>query len=88
MYNTALTASHIDALSKRLRQVLESDGKITLKHRDGQEEELIVGLSNSCVFIYDTEPNLIRAFELEGSPNAKDMNICDAARWLYYRSFL
>ncbi len=33
--------------------------------------------------MYNTEPDLIAAFEIEGGPDAKELNIRDAAIWLY-----
>ena len=74
-------------LIARLKQVLnDKTGKITLTHKNGKKEDLIVGASNNCVYIYNTEPDLIRAFELEGGREAYEENIKSAACWLYRMS--
>lgn len=81
-----------DKLSSRLvarlnEHLSNKKGELTLTHRNGLKEQLIVGLVNESVFVYNTEPDLIRAFEVEGGQSAKEMNIKDAAHWLYRRSF-
>ena len=74
-------------LIARLKQVLsDKKGKITLTHKNGKKEDLIVGVSNNCVYIYNTEPDLIRAFEFEGGREAYEENIKSAACWLYRMS--
>lgn len=74
-------------LVARLKQVLNAKkGGITLTHKNGKKEDLIVGLSGDAVAIYNTEPDLIRMFELEG-PGAVEENIKAAACWLYRMSF-
>lgn len=74
-------------LIARLKQVLNAKkGSITLTHKNGKKEDLIVGLSGDAVAIYNTEPDLIKMFELEG-PGAVEANIRAAACWLYYASF-
>lgn len=74
-------------LITRLKQVLsDKKGKITLTHKNGKKEDLIIGVSNNCVYIYNTEPDLIRAFEFEGGHKAYEENIKSAARWLYMMS--
>lgn len=75
-----------DRLISRLTQIVNGDGSCELKHKNGKIEHLIVGEVNGNVFVYNDEPDLIRAFEIEG-PGAKELNITDAARWLYLRSF-
>ena len=73
-------------LIARLKQILsDKTGKITLTHKNGKKEDLIVGASNNCV--HNTEPDLIRAFEIEGECDAYEENIKSAARWLYMMSF-
>lgn len=75
-------------LIARLKQVLnDKTGKITLTHKNGKKEDLIVGASNNCVYIYNTEPDLILAFEIEGGRDAYEENVKSAARWLYMMSF-
>ena len=75
-------------LIARLKQVLsDKKGKITLTHKNGKKEDLIVGASNNCVYIYNTEPDLIRAFEFEGGCEAYEENVKSAACWLYRMSF-
>ena len=75
-------------LIARLKQVLsDKTGKITLTHKNGKKEDLIVGASNNCVYIYNTEPDLIRSFEIEGGRDAYEENVKSAARWLYMMSF-
>ena len=75
-------------LIARLKQVLsDKTGKITLTHKNGKKEDLIVGASNNYVYIYNTEPDLIRAFEIEGECDAYEENVKSAARWLYMMSF-
>ena len=75
-------------LIARLKQVLsDKKGKITLTHKNGKKEDLIVGASNNCVYIYNAEPDLIRAFEFEGGREAYEENVKSAARWLYMMSF-
>lgn len=75
-------------LVARLKQVLnDKTGKITLTHKNGKKEDLIVGASNNCVYIYNTEPDLIHAFEIEGGRDAYEENVKSAARWLYMMSF-
>lgn len=74
-------------LVARLKQVLnDKKGKITLTHKNGKKEDLIVGISNNCVYIYNTEPDLIRAFEFEGGREAYEENVKSAACWLYMMS--
>ena len=74
-------------LITRLKQVLsDKKGKITLTHKNGKKEDLIVGVSNNCVYIYNTEPDLIRAFEFEEGREAYEENIKSAACWLYRMS--
>ena len=75
-----------DKLINRLEQVVSGDGACELKHKNGTIEHLIVGCVNNNVFVYNDEPDLIRAFEVEG-PGARAINIADAAIWLYMRSF-
>jgi hypothetical protein len=70
-------------LINRMKEILSGDGHITLTHDNGIKEGLIVGESNGCVYVYNTEPDLIAAFEIEGGPDAKELNIRDAAIWLY-----
>ena len=75
-------------LIARLKQVLnDKKGKITLTHKNGKKEDLIVGASNNCIYIYNTEPGLIRAFEIEGGREAYEENVKSAACWLYRMSF-
>lgn len=75
-------------LIARLKQVLNAKkGGITLTHKNGKKEDLIVGTNNNCVYIYNTEPDLIRAFEIEGGREAYEENVRSAARWLYMMSF-
>ena len=75
-------------LIARLKQVLNAkEGGITLTHKNGKKEDLIVSVSNNCVYIYNTEPDLIRAFEIEGGSDAYEENIKSAACWLYMMSF-
>lgn len=74
-------------LITRLKQVLsDKKGKITLTHKNGKKEDLIIGVNNNCVYIYNTEPDLIRAFEFEGGHEAYEENIKSAACWLYRMS--
>lgn len=75
-------------LIARLKQILsDKTGKITLTHKNGKKEDLIVGVSNNCVYIHNTEPDLIRSFEIEGGRDAYEENVKSAARWLYMMSF-
>lgn len=74
-------------LTARLKQVLDSEEKLVLRHRNGITEELIVGTTGDSVFVYNTEPDLVRAFEVEGGPSAREINIAECAKWLYWRSF-
>lgn len=74
-------------LVARLKQVLsDKKGKITLTHKNGKKEDLIIGVNNNCVYIYNTEPDLIRAFEFEGGREAYEENVKSAACWLYRMS--
>ena len=74
-------------LIARLKQVLNTkEGGITLTHKNGTKEDLIAGLSGDTVTIYNTEPDLIKMFELEG-PGATEANITAAACCLYHISF-
>lgn len=74
-------------LIARLKQVLnDKKGGITLTHKNGKKEDLIVGLSGDAVAIYNTEPDLIKMFEIEGA-GAIEENIRAAACWLYHMSF-
>ena len=83
-----ITKSHSDKLVARLNEHFsKKEGELILTHKNGIKEPLIVGLVGTSVMVYNTEPDLIRAFEIEGSPAAKDMNIKAAAHWLYARSF-
>jgi hypothetical protein len=71
-------------LVARLKQVLsDKKGRITLTHDNGEKEGLIVGETNGCVYIYNTEPDLITSFEIEGGQEARDINIKNAALFLY-----
>ena len=75
-------------LVARLKQVLnDKKGGITLTHKNGKKEDLIVSANNNCVYIYNTEPDLIRAFEIEGGYEAYEENVRSAAIWLYRMSF-
>ena len=75
-------------LIARLKQVLnDKKGGITLTHKNGKKEDLIVGAVNGCISIYNTEPDLIRTFEIEGGCEAYEENVRSAARWLYMMSF-
>lgn len=74
-------------LIARLKQILsDKTGKITLTHKNGKKEDLIVGTSSNCIYIYNTEPDLIRSFEIEGGRDAYEENIKSAACWLYRMS--
>lgn len=76
-----------ERLIARLKQVLnDKKGGITLTHKNGKKEDLIVGLSGDAVAIYNTEPDLIKIFEIEGV-GAIEENIRAAACWLYHMSF-
>ena len=70
-------------LIARMEEVLKGDGHITLTHNNGEKEDLIVGETNGCVYVYNTEPDLITSFEIEGGPEARDMNVKNAALFLY-----
>lgn len=79
---------HVNNLIARVETILsDSDGGITLTHRNGIKEDLTVGEMNNCVYVYNDEPDLIRAFEVEGGRAARDINVEAAAKWLYMRSF-
>ena len=74
-------------LIARLKQVLNAkEGGITLTHKNGKKEDLIVGVSNNYVHIYNTEPDLIHTFEFEGGHEAYEENVKSAACWLYRMS--
>lgn len=70
-------------LIARMEEVLKGDGHITLIHDNGEKEDLIVGETNGCVSIYNTEPDLIASFEIEGGLEARAMNVKNAALFLY-----
>lgn len=82
-----LSQNHITALTNRLKTILNTKEPVTLKHVNGITEVLIVGEVNNCIYVYNEEPDLIRAFEIEGGLDAFECNVKDAAIWLYYRSF-
>ena len=60
-------------------------GEITLKHTNGKSEQLITDKAGTAIFIYNTEPDLIRAFEYEGA-NALKYNKEEAVKWLFNRA--
>lgn len=77
----------IERCTNRLTEILQKKEMVHLKHTNGLQEDLIVGIMHDCVYVYDTSPDLIRAFEIEGGPGSRDLNIRNAAEWLYHRSF-
>ena len=71
---------------KRLETILSSKkGEITLKHTKDKSEQLIIGKVGTAIFIYNTEPDLIRAFEYEGA-NALKYNKEEAVKRLFNRA--
>ena len=60
-------------------------GELTLKHTNGISEQIIIGKVGTAIFIYNTEPDLIRAFEYEGA-NALKYNKEKAVKWLFNRA--
>ena len=60
-------------------------GEITLKYINGKSEQLIIGKVGTAIFIYNTEPDLIRAFEYEGA-NALKYDKEEAVKWLFNRA--
>ena len=73
-------------LVKRLSDIIRNNERLILTHKNGKKEELTIGRSGDSIFIYNKDPDLIRAFEIEGGYGAYDANLEAAAIWLYSAS--